>query len=252
MYVLKLFFIMSEFDFLSVDQRKNAFLNTLADTQKEFIRKGIDFRIIGSLASHAYLEPEIEAVAPLCYNRKGVATADQLVPDIDLIVPRADLPAAREIRKKTIHGHLPVKLGLAIPTTEIDFRPTEDVSFLTHKNIALPVDNELFRIEEEVQLDEQPIQTIPLDTLIHTYGTFGGRVRGKDLPVLKALIRQIDTPSDPRTKVFHEFQKMRRKTSPNEHFFALTVEALMEKAPYRLRNEMYRVALVGADLLDKR
>jgi hypothetical protein len=235
------------------EQRKHAFLNTLTEVQDEFEKKGIDYRIIGSLASHAYLGLELDDdVTPLDYDRKGAATADQQVPDIDMIVPRVDLSGAREIRANTLTSAQPVKLGLANPTTEIDYRPDGDQSFLTHKNIHLPVASELFRAEEGISLEGVPIKTIPLDTLIHTFGTFGGKVRQKDLPIIKALMRKSDQSSDPRTDVFHDFQSLRRELSPREYKFSLAVETFNNKAPRRLKNELYRVALVAADILGKR
>lgn len=243
---------MSRLRTLNSEQQKDAFLTTLADVQAEFQQKGIEYRIIGSLASHAYLDPIPGAIAPLNYNRAGAATADQRVPDIDLIVPRADLAGAREIRAHTLHADQPVKLGLANPTTDIDFRPDEEVSYLTHKHIALPVDNELLRAETDLSLEGTPIQTIPLETLIHTYGTFGGHIRQKDMPTLKALIKQADTPFAPGMKVFHDFQKERRKTSPNEYMALLAAEAFESHVPRIVRNEMFRVALVAATLMGKR
>lgn len=236
---------------LPPDERMKAFHDTLANIQDEFNAKGIDYRIIGSLASHALLDSGQNDIPPLNYDRKGAATPDQRVPDIDLIVPRTDLVGAREIRANALKGIQPVKLGLANPTTEIDFRPDEDQSYLTHKDISLPVESELFRAEEAT-LEGTPIKTVPIDTLVHTFGTFGGRVRQKDIPVIKALIRQNDAPSDPRTDVFHEFQSQRRKTSPGEHRRSLAIEAVTSRVPDRLRNEFYRVALIAADVLKMR
>lgn len=244
-------YIMKRRHDLSPDERKDAFLDTLAEVQDEFDQKGIDYRIIGSLASHAYLDANHNDIPPLNFNRKGAATPDQQVPDIDLIVPRADLAGAREVRTKALTKVQPVKLGLANPTTEIDFRPDEDTSFLTHKDVILPVDSDLFSAEE-AKLEQVPIQTVPINTLVHTFGTFGGRVRQKDVPIIKALIREGDSPVDPRTKVFHDFQLQRRKRSPGEHRRSLVIEAVTNKAPARLRNEFYRAALVAADILKMR
>ena len=82
-------------------ERKEAFLETLGEVQSEFNKKGIDYRVIGSVAGHAYLEPDLpEGVPTLDFNRKGAVTPDQLVPDIDIIVPRADLPEARVLRSR--------------------------------------------------------------------------------------------------------------------------------------------------------
>lgn len=239
-------------EMLSPAQRKDAFFETLIQVQGEFDRKGIDYRIIGSLASHAYLGPNEENVASLDYNRKGAATPDQKVPDIDLIVPRSDLKGAREMRSRALKTLQPVKLGLANPTTDIDFRPNEPESFLTHKDIALPVDSDLFRIEEGISLEDVPIQTVPINTLIHTFGTFGGIVRRKDISIIEALKRKSDEPLDPRMSVFRDFQDQRRVVSPVEHHRLLAIQAFNERAPRRVRNELYRVALVGADMLGKR
>lgn len=236
----------------SSEHQKTAFLDQLAGVQETFREKGIDYRIIGSLASHAFLGSDgAEGVPSLNFNREGAATPDQRVPDIDLIVPRDDLPVAREMRKKLIESSFPVKLGLANPTTEIDFLPKEDASLLTHKDMALPVSNELFR-SETVPLHGVDIQTVPLDTLIHTFGTFGGKIRHKDVALLYALMRANDEPSDPETAVFHKYQKERRRRSPGQYLFLRTVEAFDAKAPRRLRNEMYRCALKAADILGKR
>lgn len=236
----------------SSEYQKAAFLDQLADVQDTFHEKGIDYRIVGSLASHAFLGANgVEGVPPLDFNRKGAATPDQRVPDIDLIVPRDDLPGAREIRKKLLESSFPIKLGLANPTTEIDFLPEEEASFLTHKDIALPVSSELFR-SETVPLHGVDLQTIPLDTLVHTFGTFGGKIREKDMPIISALIRANPNPPHPETAVFHQYQKERRKKSPGRYRFDRVVEGFNKKAPRRLRNEMYRCALKAADILGKR
>lgn len=244
--------IMKRPESLTAPQRKEAFLETLANVQEELDGKGIDYRVIGSLASHAYLDSPSTEITPLNYDRPGAACPDQKVPDIDLIVPRADLVEARKIRTKALTGIQPVKVGVAIPTTDIDFRPGESESFLTHKDITLPVDSDLFRVQEDVSLEGVPIKTMPIDTLAHTYGTFVGRVRQKDMPIIKELIRKSDGPPDPRTRVFHEFQRQRRKRSPGEHRFNLAFQAFEDNTPRRMRNEMYRAALVAADLLGKR
>lgn len=244
---------MKHLETLSPEQRKEAFLSTLDEVQGELTQKGIDYRIIGSLASHAHLFPDTPTtVKPLDYNRKGAVTPDQRVPDIDLIVPRSDLPEARRIREHFLETPFPVKLGLANPTTDIDYRPDEDESFLTHKSVTIPVDNDLLRPEDGVSLEGVPIKTVPLDTLIHTYGTFGGTVREKDLPIIKALMRKSNAPSDPRINAFHTFQKERRKVSPIEHRFSLATEAFSSKAPRWLRNELMRAALIAADLTGRR
>jgi hypothetical protein len=232
-------------------EQKAAFLSTLEGTQEQLRDAGINYRIIGSLATHAHLGNRSSvSIPPLDYNRPGAATADQSIPDIDIIVPRVDLPAARQIRQDVLDTEFPVKIGLAVPTTEIDFLPDESASFLTHKNLRVPVSTELFHAEM-VSLDGVDIQTIPLDTLFHTYGTFGGMIRHKDLPLLRELAKNNPESSED-TQQFHTYQRARRSASPGEYRFGRAVEAFNERVSPRVRNEFFKYALKAADILGKR
>lgn len=231
-------------------ESKEAFLHQLDAVQEQFRSEGIDYRIVGSLASHALIGANSD-IPEVSFNRPGAATPDQRVPDIDMVVPRKNLSAARDIRQQTIDSNFPIKIGLAIPTTEIDFRPYDETSSLTHKSINLPISNKLFQAEM-ASFHGVDIQTVPTETLLHTFGTFGGKIRHKDLPIIRALMRSNPHAHNPETDVFHEFQQLRRKISPGEYRLGRTIEAIEEKVPRRLRNELYKYALKGADVLGKR
>lgn len=235
------------------EQQREAFLGQLNAAQERLRERGVDFRVIGSVASHAYLQ-ELggdNALPPLDYDRPGAATLDQRVPDIDMIVPRQDLSVARELRTQLGESDFPVKLGFAASTTEIDFRPGETHSYLTHKDIRVLVDNELLDVRTPT-LDGVAVQTLPLDTLTHTYGVFGGKVRRKDMPVMKELIRAKTGPSDPRTEAFHQYHRERRRRSPGQYRVDRTIEYAKGAVSPRIRNELYKHALKAADLLGRR
>lgn len=72
------------------------FLDGLVELQDMFESRGVEYRIIGSLATSAYTEDP--GSCSLDFNRKGAVKLDQRVPDIDLIVPRSELPIVREFR----------------------------------------------------------------------------------------------------------------------------------------------------------
>jgi hypothetical protein len=67
----------------TTEHNQQIFLDDLALTQEWFDAKGIDYRVVGSVAASAYLDPP--GHTSLDFDRQGASTASQRVPDIDLI-----------------------------------------------------------------------------------------------------------------------------------------------------------------------
>lgn len=65
------------------ERSKGLFLEKLDTVQSWLSDNGIAYRILGSLAVSAYLDPSLKKMD---FNRMGGFSSDQKVPDIDLLV----------------------------------------------------------------------------------------------------------------------------------------------------------------------
>jgi|GEM_PF-5423358 len=143
--------------------QREQFLSTLASMVDELERRSIDYRAIGSVAAEASGIFEID-FAP----RNAVDQIDK-GPDFDVIVPRSDLLGAREVRALfQKHEAYPLKLGLAIPSMQVDLRPGERMSRLTLGRHAMPVESRVFDAQEGA-IAEVSLRTVPAETLRHFY-----------------------------------------------------------------------------------
>lgn len=165
---------------------RESFLETLDIAQGQFDKHGIEYRIIGSVAASAYLEADEDC--SLNFNRPEARTAYQRVPDIDLIVPRSAVPYMKTVRRELLTQQQPVKLGLVFSQSTIDYRPQEAWSYLNHGSTTLPIDSQLF-VATKKELLGVSITTLSPQTLLHTYGTFGGKLRHKDFQTVVGLAR---------------------------------------------------------------
>jgi hypothetical protein len=188
---------------------QEAYFEAVDYTQQQLDRANIDFRIIGSLASHALITAAGGEPKPLRFQRPYAIEAVQALPDIDMIVPRSDLLRAREIREDLASSEVPVSLGLAASSSEIDFRPDQESSYLIHNSLSIPVDNRVLN-SNEVLLNGVHIRTFPIDTQLHTYGTFGGVVRPKDLPTIRQLASTGNHKDHDDMQPFHDFMRQRQ------------------------------------------
>lgn len=234
---------------------KNDFLDQLAATQERLVKDEVDYRIVGSLATQAYLEEAGQQIAPLDFDREGAYTPDQRVPDIDIVVPRHDLEKARRIREDLLRSAFPIKMGLALPSGEIDFRPDEESSYLTHGDMAMAVRNELLA-QRYTSYAGVPIQTVAPDTLLHTYGSFGGKVRAKDIARIKSLAALTSGAENSRPHVefepFHDFLRYRQANPGYLSVAGNMFERVTNHMSPRARNKLAHHALKAASLLGKR
>lgn len=205
------------------------FLGRLNEAQEWLRQHNIPFRIIGSLALHTYTG------LPINYVRKN-RVGYQRVPDVDLIVPRANLSEVEAYRKTLLNQDFPVDLSLPSAQIHIDFRPGEEYSYLTHKNLKLPMKTDLWQPVTRY-IDTTPIVTIPPRTLFHTFVVCGGILRDKDWGEIMALGRYIRSEVNEFTQTetdyatVHEFIRRRRKQYPWDSRMMWLAETQVPKLP---------------------
>jgi hypothetical protein len=226
----------------TTEHNQQIFLDDLALTQEWFDAKGIDYRVVGSVAASAYLDPP--GHTSLDFDRQGASTASQRVPDIDLIVSRKDLPEVREYRDR-LKG---VKLGLALPTRFIDFRPQREISYLTHNRKKFPIKSNVFNATHEEFLGV-PITTLSPASLVHTYFSIRERDRAK-VSGLKRLAgeRQDDNADSADYVPFKEFSTELAKHKSLLDSSVETTVKMLEALPPPVRMRAFRCALVFADI----
>jgi len=229
---------------------REPFLDTLNEVQSEFRRRGIECRVIGSLATSAYIEPPV--ACSLDFNRSGAHTVDQRVPDIDLVVPRHSLPEARDYRDTLARSSFPVKVGLALPTSVIDFRPEESTSYLTHgRRVEVPVSSDVFKPVQRVLLGV-PITTVSARTLYHSYHLLGP-ARRRDRSKLERLASIMeDEPTDDADVAFQRFTNARRDNPSPVRSAVRAAEALVDLLPPVGRQKIRHYALPIASALGLR
>ena len=157
----------------SPERRKANFKGALFNLQTELQRKGVPFLVVGSIAVSSYTGEELD------FDRNWILSEDKATPDIDLIVPRANIVDALTLRERYLKRPIPVKVGLGIPLSKVDYLPDSNYSFLTPRGVVLPFENNLV---EPVQshFEDVPIITVSPMTLYQGIGVFGSKIRKKD------------------------------------------------------------------------
>ncbi|MDB5183669.1 MAG: hypothetical protein JWO07_350 [Candidatus Saccharibacteria bacterium] len=220
---------------------EEAYFKAVEQTQQKMDQAGIDFRIIGSLATNALIAATGGDSEPMKFHRSYAVDPEQALPDIDVIVPRADLKRARAIREEMARAEVPVGIGLAASSSEIDFRPDEEQSYLTHGGEMIPVSNSILEAQE-VPFHGADVRTLPIDTQLHTYGTFGGTVRVKDMPAIRQLIAlRGKHASDKDFKPFHEFMRIRRTDEKPTQRAIRMANYVIDKSPTLVGNTIRSV-----------
>lgn len=223
-------------------QYRQSFLDSLTSTQEWLNKKGIEYRIIGSVAASAYLDPA--GHSSLNFNRPGARSMAERVPDIDLIVPRGDLPEARKYRDRLTD----IKLGLALPTRYIDFRPEDETSYLTHNNRAFPFKTTVLDASHQ-ELLGVPITTLSPAALVNTYFTIRERDRSKVKGLSNAAKHQSTGANKPQD--YLPFQEFREDLVSNSSLLEVSVDTtvkMLESLPPPIRTRAFRCALVLANL----
>lgn len=167
----------------SAPQLRESFAENLTEVESWFTRKGIEHRVIGSLATSAYVDgPEGTG---LNFCRPHTVQPQDRVPDIDIIVPRADLPEVRRYRQQLLQSESPVGLGLSFPSRFVDYRPDREDSFLVAGRESLAVPSSTFEAVNKPLLTTE-LTTISPATLYYTH-LMVGIIREKDAAKVQAL-----------------------------------------------------------------
>ncbi|MDQ3064897.1 MAG: hypothetical protein M3Q36_01350 [bacterium] len=191
-----------------IDDRIALFSEQYAQTREFFDKRGVPFYSIGSVAASAYLD------AALDLHRLSPDPAMQ-VPDFDLVVPRSDLPLAREYREKLAHSSFPVRVGLAIPSQAVDWQPDRDVSLLTSGSKVVPVQSDVLTPVNESSRYGM-VRTVDPQVLLEHYGIVMGRIRQKDKPVMQGLREIVEARgSDIDTESLEPFAAHRKNQLRN-------------------------------------
>jgi len=148
------------------------FIEKVVEVEDWFAQHDIEHRVIGSLATSAYLG------TPVNFNRPPSSHPEERVPDIDVIVPRKALPAVREYREQLLESEFPISLGLSFPSRFVDMRPNEASSYLTGHKHNFEVPSETFQpVTKELMGVDIMVPTV--DTLYYTH-LMVGLIRKKD------------------------------------------------------------------------
>lgn len=224
------------------DITRTQFFDQLNQINDELNRKSIDYRAVGSVAGEAL------GLFPIDFASRPAINFVDKIPDFDIIVPRHDLEGAREVREKFMKSHLPVKLGLAVPSLYIDLKPDEEESNLTWGKYSLPVQTNVFDAQNKM-LDGIQFQTVPAETLRHFYTHISpqGEAGIKYAPKI-AMLESTLGPDNSHSRndpysVFHDYAEVRKIHTPLSHrsidlFYRLTAGM----TPVQ-RNHMKKIAL---------
>lgn len=190
------------------------FLDTVAHVERWLDGEQIPHAMFGSLAAHAY----IDEGRSLDFNRPHAHDPTERVPDIDLLVPRSRLHMIRPFIEAVENGDFPVHIDTFWSECWVDLRPNAEYSYLTHRQLRLPVRTELFS-PARARLFGQEITTLDPRTLLGLYGTVGV-LRKKDVPRVTGLIDAIASGAAPSrfteqdSKVFDDFMHARKRGYP--------------------------------------
>jgi hypothetical protein len=209
--------------------RQQAFLAALADLDQWLTGHLIPYAIFGSVAASAWTDQG----ASLDFDRPGARDPAERIPDIDLLVPRASLPAVRAYARAARSGAFPVSIDTFWSACWIDFRPGQEHSYLTHRRVGLPVRTVVFT-PCTASLFGHGITVLDPLTLLHLYGTVGV-TRRKDTLRIIALTAATKTTAPARftgtdCEAFTRFRHARRRRYPlffaAKHAWVMLLDAL--------------------------
>jgi hypothetical protein len=112
---------------------REQFHNDLGDMVEQLDKRSLDYRAIGSVAMESL------GIAPVSLDARDAIDEIDRRPDLDIILPRAELAGACEVRELFARRESPMKLGLAIPSMQVDLRPGVDDSRLTWGRHSLDI-----------------------------------------------------------------------------------------------------------------
>lgn len=200
---------------LTVADRQQLFAMRLREVQAWLQERKIDYRVIGSVATSAYLDDGV--TSSLNFSRKAL-NLHQRIPDIDLIIAKTDIPVVQEYQRELEQDpFFPITLEVLVPQCHIDWRPDEQASYLIHKELYVPAQSSVFNPVEQRFLGTH-IVTVDAMTLFHIYVVSGGILRHKDWHGalgLARLVREGKTcHTEDEYRPFHQFLRLRAKQYP--------------------------------------
>lgn len=197
------------------DRVSQQFLTRLAELEAWLDGQQIPHAIIGGLAVSAY----VDGGAAADFDRSGAYQKWQRTPDVDLLVPRANLPAVQ--------------------------------TYLTHRELHFPVPTELFTPRKAPFLGQE-ITTLDPRVLLHTFGTIGGVARSKDVPKIVSLAEALASGtatsrfSEEQCSVFSRYQVARKRSYPlfigSKHVWEGVQAVLPTKATGALQHHLSPLA----------
>lgn len=226
---------------------REQFHNDLGDMVWELERRSLDYRAIGSVAM------ALHGIAPVDLAARDAVDEIDKRPDLDIILPRAELVGAREVRELFARRESPMKLGLAIPSMQVDLHPDAVDSRLTWGRHSLDIPTDVFTATDG-RVGDVMVRSIPPETLRHFYSSMspkgaGGEKYRQKLDKFDAALG-ADVPHEPDDSlgVFHEYANLMQQHDPisrqsMELFHRLTAGMTLEQ-----RNRMRHVAFKLADL----
>lgn len=226
---------------------RERFHNDLGDIVEQLDRRSLDYRAIGSVAMESL------GIAPVNLDVRDAIDEIDRRPDLDIILPRAELAGAREVRELFTRRESPMKLGLAIPSMQVDLRPAVDDSRLTWGRHSLDIPTDIFAATDG-RVGDVTVRSIPPETLRHFYssmspkGTVGEKYRQKLGKFDAALGADAPHGPDDSLGVFHEYTELMQQHDPisrrsMELFYQLTAGITPEQ-----QNRMRHVAFKLANL----
>ena len=229
------------------DPIRQQFLTRLAELEAWLDGQQIPHAVIGGIAVSAY----VDGGAAADFHRPGAYQTWQRTPDIDLLVPRANLLAVQAYADASKAAAFSVKMDTAPSQGYIDFRPNARRSYLTHRELHFPVPTELFT-PRKVPFLGQEITTLDPRVLLHTFGTIGGVVRKKDVPRIVGLADAIASGaatsrfSEEQCSLFSRYQVARKRRYPmfigSKHVWEGVQAALPTKAAGALQHHLSPLA----------
>lgn len=197
----------------AINQRQ--FYDRIGEITEEFDRRSLNYRAIGSTAAAAL------DMVPIDFSPRDAVEPIDRRPDLDVLVPRDQLAGARAVREMFgPASKYPVKVGLAVPSMQVDIRQDSDESFLTLGRKRVAIRTELFDAQTG-KLDDTPIRTVNPETLRHIYtsvspqrGELGAYYRRKSEPINAVLGPDpVHEAGDPYL-AFHEYAKLQQVYTP--------------------------------------
>ena len=221
------------------------FHDTLHALVGELEKRSLDYRAIGSVAAEA------TGVMPINFTPRQAVDEVDKNPDLDILLPRNELAGAREVREMFLRSSYPLKLGLAIPSMQVDLRPDDETSRLTWGRNAMPIESRVFDAQW-VGLGDVPLMSVSAETLRHFYSCMspGGINGAKYVAKLSAFDEALglDAPhsSEDPYRVFHEYHQLMESYIPMSRramalFYGVTAHVTPEQRNH-LRHLAFKLA----------